>query len=129
MHNVGDGYAIIKPVFFYAGLKMLTFTICISGSFSSLTVSGPSDFLEGQACTVTCTASYTCAIDVPTLTWNYGSMPASTITQNIRTTEWRTTSTLTFTAAATDHGRSLTCYARFSGQTQDRSITLRVKSE
>ena len=129
MHNVGDGYAIINPVFFYAGLKMLTFTVCISGSYSSLTVSGPSDFLEGQESTVTCTALYTCPKHVPTLTWNYDSMPASTDTTKLSSTKWRTVSTLKFTAAATDHGRSLTCYSRFPGVQTDSSMTLRVKSE
>ncbi|XP_031154727.1 uncharacterized protein LOC116049323 [Sander lucioperca] len=106
-----------------------TQTLNAECSFSALTISRTSDdFLEGQARKVTCTASYTCSKHIPTLTWNYGSMPASTDTSSSGTTSWRTVSTLTFTASANDHGRSLTCYARFTGgRTQDKSITLQVK--
>ncbi|XP_044063589.1 uncharacterized protein LOC122881428 isoform X2 [Siniperca chuatsi] len=98
-------------------------------SVSPLTIQSTSDeFLEGQASKVTCTASYTCSKHLPTLTWNYGSMPASTDTSNSGNAQWRTVSTLTFTASANDHGRSLTCYARFTGgQRQERSITIHVK--
>ncbi|XP_056236064.1 uncharacterized protein LOC130171837 isoform X2 [Seriola aureovittata] len=98
-------------------------------SFSRLTISAPSEeFLEGYASKVICTASYTCPKNVPTLTWNYMSMPASTDTRNIANAKWTTVSTLTFTASANDHGRSLTCYAEFSGGGRlEESITLRVK--
>ncbi|KAL7393025.1 hypothetical protein ABVT39_005495 [Epinephelus coioides] len=98
-------------------------------SFSPLTISRTSyEFLEGQASKVTCTASYTCPKHVPVLTWNYASMPASSETRQSGSAEWKTVSTLTFTPSGKDHGRSLTCYAQFSGgQRQERSITLRVK--
>ncbi|XP_074510099.1 uncharacterized protein LOC141779249 isoform X2 [Sebastes fasciatus] len=98
-------------------------------TYSPLTISRTSDeFLEGQASGVTCTSSYTCPKHIPTLTWNYGSMPASTDTSKTGAAEWRTVSKLTFTASANDHGRSLTCHARFTGaQTTEKSITLRVK--
>ncbi|XP_054478238.1 Schwann cell myelin protein-like isoform X2 [Anoplopoma fimbria] len=104
-------------------------TLNAACSFSPLTISHTSDeFLEGQASKVTCTVSYTCPKPIPTLTWNYGSMPASTATIKTKNTEWRTVSTLTFTASAKDHGQSLTCIARFiGGQKQEKSITLRVK--
>ncbi|XP_042346437.1 uncharacterized protein LOC121946082 isoform X2 [Plectropomus leopardus] len=98
-------------------------------SVSSLTIEHASgEFLEGQASKVNCTASYTCVKHIPTLTWNYESMSASTNTYKIGSAEWMTVSTLTFTASGTDHGRYLTCYAHFTGgQRQERSITLRVK--
>ncbi|KAG8010164.1 Myelin-associated glycoprotein, partial [Nibea albiflora] len=99
-------------------------------SFSPLTIRPPStnEFLEGQASTVTCTVWYTCAKDLPTLRWNYDSMPASTETRKTRTAQWTTVSTLSFTASGNDDGRSLRCYAQFTGgQTADASITLRVK--
>ncbi|XP_055359206.1 uncharacterized protein LOC114843099 [Betta splendens] len=98
-------------------------------SFSSLTISPTSvEFLEGQASSVTCTASYTCSKDQPVLTWNYNSMPASTSTQKVGDTQWNTVSTLTFTASATDNGKSMRCYAKFqNGQRQEASISLRVK--
>ncbi|XP_074539301.1 uncharacterized protein LOC141800585 [Halichoeres trimaculatus] len=55
-------------------------------------------------------------------------MPASTVTRNAGSAQWRTVSTLTFTASSNDQGRSLICYARYNGgRRQDRSITLRVK--
>ncbi|KAM9723396.1 uncharacterized protein ACNS7B_018820 [Menidia menidia] len=88
------------------------------------------EFLEGIASKVTCTASYTCPRNMPTFTWNYGSMPISTSTTQVsgNTVLWKTSSTLTFTSSASDHGRSLTCYAQFSGaQKQQTSITLNVK--
>ncbi|XP_069549453.1 uncharacterized protein [Brachyistius frenatus] len=103
-------------------------TLSAECSISQLTISPTSDeFLEGYPSKVTCTASYTCAKDKPTLTWNYGSMPATTDDTKLKI-EWRTVSTLTFTSSANDHGRSLTCYARFAErQTQQASITIRVK--
>ncbi|XP_031708908.1 sialoadhesin-like [Anarrhichthys ocellatus] len=108
-----------------------TVTIEVVSSFSPLTISHTSDeFLEGQASKVICTASYTCPKHIPTLTWNYGTMPASTDTSKRGNTEWRSVSTLTFTASAKDHGRSLTCSAQFTGgQRQEKSITLQVKNE
>ncbi|TMS11328.1 Myelin-associated glycoprotein [Larimichthys crocea] len=55
-------------------------------------------------------------------------MPASTDTSQRRRAQWTTVSTLTFTASANDDGRSLKCYAQFTGgQRQEVSITLRVK--
>ncbi|XP_039661215.1 uncharacterized protein LOC120561937 [Perca fluviatilis] len=84
-----------------------TQTLNAECSFSALTISRTSnEFLEGQASKVTSTASYTCSKHIPTLTWNYGSMPASTDTSNSGSTSWRTVSTLTFTASANDHGMS-----------------------
>nr|XP_020493058.1 myelin-associated glycoprotein-like [Labrus bergylta]XP_020493059.1 myelin-associated glycoprotein-like [Labrus bergylta] len=98
-------------------------------SFSPLTIQSTSEELnEGQASKITCTASYTCKHQIPTLTWNYGNMPASSDTRKSETAQWRTVSTLTFTASSKDHGRSLTCYARYTeGQRQEESITLSVK--
>ncbi|XP_072250597.1 uncharacterized protein [Leuresthes tenuis] len=87
------------------------------------------EFLEGIASKVTCTALYTCPKDIPTLTWNYAGMPASTHTIQVEeNTLWKTVSTLIFTSTANDHGRSLICDARFTGgQTQQARITLQVK--
>ncbi|XP_034553460.1 uncharacterized protein LOC117822705 [Notolabrus celidotus] len=98
-------------------------------TFSPLTIQSTSqEFNEGQPSKVTCTASYTCRKHSPTITWNYGNMPTSTDTSNSGIAQWRTVSTLTFTASSNDQGRSLTCYARFQeGQRQESSITLRVK--
>ncbi|XP_045900128.1 uncharacterized protein LOC123967858 isoform X1 [Micropterus dolomieu] len=98
-------------------------------SYSPLTIQPTSnEFLEGQESKVTCTALYTCPKHIPTLTWNYVSMPASSNTDKIVNAEWRTVSTLTFKASARDHGKSLTCSARFTGgERQTVSITLRVK--
>ncbi|XP_008283246.1 uncharacterized protein LOC103359609 isoform X2 [Stegastes partitus] len=104
-------------------------TLSAECSISPLTISSTSDeFLEGYASKVACTATYTCSKHVPTITWNYGGMPASTGTRNVQGGLWKTVSTLTFTSSASSHGGSLTCYARFTGgQTQQVSITLRVK--
>nr|XP_046255332.1 uncharacterized protein LOC124064705 [Scatophagus argus] len=98
-------------------------------SFFPLTIQSPSDeFLEGEARKVTCMVSYTCAKDLPSLTWNYGSMPASTDIKKSANTRFTAVSTLTFTASANDNGRSLTCYAQFNdGQRLEASRTLRVK--
>ncbi|XP_025767073.1 myelin-associated glycoprotein isoform X2 [Oreochromis niloticus] len=107
-----------------------TVTVEVVGSISGLTVSSASyEFLEGEPNKVTCTVSYTCYRNIPTLTWNYGNMPASSDTSKLSGgAQWRTVSTLTFTASANDNGRSLICYARFpGGQTREASITLRVK--
>uniref|UniRef100_A0A3P8RBQ1 Ig-like domain-containing protein n=1 Tax=Astatotilapia calliptera TaxID=8154 RepID=A0A3P8RBQ1_ASTCA len=99
-------------------------------SISGLTVSSASyEFLERDQSTVTCTVSYTCYRNIPTVTWNYGNMPASSDTSKLSGgAQWRTVSTLTFTASANDNGRSLICYARFAGgQTRRATIILRVK--
>ncbi|KAM4601205.1 uncharacterized protein ACJ7VT_021004 isoform 2-T2 [Polymixia lowei] len=86
------------------------------------------EFLEGKASKVTCYVYYSCPEHVPTLTWNYGSMPASTKVTKTGNTPWKSVSTLTFTASAKDQGRSLTCYAHFSGASRhEESITLQVK--
>uniref|UniRef100_A0A669EE39 Uncharacterized LOC102075623 n=1 Tax=Oreochromis niloticus TaxID=8128 RepID=A0A669EE39_ORENI len=105
-------------------------TLTSQCSISGLTVSSASyEFLEGDQSTVTCTVSYTCYRNIPTLKWNYGNMPASSDTSKLSGgAQWRTVSTLTFTASANDNGRSLICYARFpGGQTKEASVTLRVK--
>ncbi|XP_026226633.1 uncharacterized protein LOC113169450 [Anabas testudineus] len=98
-------------------------------SFSPVTISTSSaEFLEGQPSKVTCTALYTCPKDVPVLTWNYDSMPTSTDTKEITKAQWRTVSTLMFTASGNDNGRTLTCYATFGGgRRQEERIILRVK--
>uniref|UniRef100_A0A669F2Q1 Uncharacterized LOC102079322 n=1 Tax=Oreochromis niloticus TaxID=8128 RepID=A0A669F2Q1_ORENI len=105
-------------------------TLTSNCPISKLTVSSASyEFLEGEPNKVTCTVSYTCNQNIPTLTWNYGNMPASSDTSKLSGgAQWRTVSTLTFTASANDNGRSLVCFARFpGGQTKEASIPLRVK--
>uniref|UniRef100_A0A3Q3GLJ0 Ig-like domain-containing protein n=1 Tax=Kryptolebias marmoratus TaxID=37003 RepID=A0A3Q3GLJ0_KRYMA len=88
------------------------------------------EFLEGDAATVTCTALYSCPHYAPTLTWNYASMPASTSTSQVSgQARWKTVSTLTFTSAAKDHGKQLTCSAQYSEGRTETSIPLRVKSK
>lgn len=98
---------------------------------SPLTISQSSPaFLEGHESIVTCTAKYTCPANTPTLQWNYRNMQAVSNNIKISNTEWKTVSTLKFTASRDDHGKSLTCYARFTGGgRQEQSITLSVKSE
>lgn len=109
---------------------LVTVTICVLGDFMPLTVDSPDEFKEGQPTKVTCTASYTCAKYTPSITWNRDSMPVSTDILNTRKTLMKYVSTLTFTASAKDDGRYLTCNARFAdGQTQDKSVRLRVKSK
>lgn len=109
---------------------LVTVTICVLGVFMPLTVKSPDEFKEGQPTKVNCTASYTCAKHTPTITWNRDSMPVSTDIINTRKTLMNYVSILTFTASAKDDGRYLTCNARFAdGQTQDKSVRLRVKSK
>lgn len=116
--------------FSIGGPSLLTFIVCILGFFSPLKIQSPDEFLEGQASKVVCTASYTCAKDMPTLSWNYNQMPATKDVKKLRETEWNAVSTLTFTASANDHGKSLTCYAQFpGGQAIEVSTTLQVKSK
>uniref|UniRef100_A0A3Q2PZB6 Ig-like domain-containing protein n=1 Tax=Fundulus heteroclitus TaxID=8078 RepID=A0A3Q2PZB6_FUNHE len=103
-----------------------------TSSFLPLTISPTSsEYLEGFPSTVRCTASYTCSNNRPSLTWNYANMPVSSNTvKESGKTMWTTVSTLTFTPSAKDHGHHLTCFARFDGgQTQEKSITISVKSE
>lgn len=111
---------------------LVTVTICVLGVFLPLIVDSPDEFKEGQPTKVTCTASYTCAKHTPTITWNRDSMPVSTDILNTKNPPMKYVSTLTFTALANDDGRYLTCNARFpfaDGQTQDKSVRLRVKSK
>lgn len=58
-------------------------------------------------------------------------MPASTNISPVAKTQWKSESTLTFTASANDNGRSLTCYMQFNDGTgkQEAMVPLRVKSE
>ncbi|KAK7926297.1 hypothetical protein WMY93_008607 [Mugilogobius chulae] len=87
------------------------------------------EFLEGVSTNVICTASYTCARNKPTLSWNYGNMVTTTQTTRSGNAQWTTTSTMKFISAATDNGKFLTCYAHFTGaqMRKDASIPLRVK--
>ncbi|XP_029929189.1 uncharacterized protein LOC115374422 isoform X2 [Myripristis murdjan] len=98
-------------------------------SFSPLTISPQSEeFLEGNAREVSCSVFYSCPQHLPTLSWNYGKVQPPTENQKISTGQWKSVSRLTFTAAAQDHGKPLTCYAKFTGgRTQEMSITLQVK--
>uniref|UniRef100_A0A3B5K7R4 Ig-like domain-containing protein n=1 Tax=Takifugu rubripes TaxID=31033 RepID=A0A3B5K7R4_TAKRU len=63
----------------------------------------------GQPSKVTCTATFTCLKQAPVFKWSYGNMPAFTSISQIAKTQWKSESTLTFTASANDNGRSLTC--------------------
>lgn len=95
-----------------------------------MTIQIPDEFNEGQASKVTCTTTYTCPKHMPNFKWNYGGVPAFTNIIKTGNARWRAVSTLTFTASANDNGRSLICYAQFTGgQMQEVSITLRVKSK
>ncbi|CAL8286747.1 unnamed protein product [Merluccius merluccius] len=86
-------------------------------------------FLEGKASQVTCTAEYTCQKNTPTFSWNYREMPARSEVTPVAAGHWRALSTLTFTAAAKDQDRPLTCTARFTGgHRQEESTTIQVKS-
>lgn len=118
----------MNPYFLNANL---TFLNLHTGIFSPVTISPASEeFPEGRAKEITCTAAYTCPEHAPTLTWNYGSMPASTYTIDSGHHKWTTVSKLIFTASTDDHGRSLTCYASFSGLwRQQVSINLQVYGE
>ncbi|KAK2844400.1 hypothetical protein Q5P01_011059 [Channa striata] len=130
MDIIGDHQTVECSVQHFGGLNATTSeTLSAECSFSPLTISPTSvEFLEGHESQVTCTALYTCPKDIPNLTWNYNTMPASTDTRQIADAQWRTVSTLKMKASAKDHGGSLTCNARFNrGQRQEKSITLRVK--
>lgn len=111
----------------YAAL--VTVTILVLGVFKPIMIKSPGEFNEGQPTKVTCSASYTCAKHTPSITWNPDSGQVSTDVLNDGKT-LTYVSTLTFTAAAKDSGRSLTCIAQFSnGQRQEKSITLWVRSK
>ncbi|XP_076016848.1 uncharacterized protein LOC143008807 isoform X2 [Genypterus blacodes] len=124
-----DHQAVVCSVRHHGGLRDKTLkTLNAECSFSALTIQPQSEeFPEGHSKQVTCTATYTCPKDTPTLTWSYNRMP---VTADHKKTggQWKSVSTLTFTASAEDHGKSLTCYARYTGEgRQETSITLQVK--
>lgn len=125
---VTDGQ--LRTVSLYTIPVVLTFTICISGSFRPLKIQSPDEFFEGQASVVTCTAYYTCPQHLPELSWSYSNVPASTAITKTGKAQWTAVSKLMFTASANDNDRSLTCSVKFSGDhRQSKSITLRVKSK
>ncbi|XP_015254783.1 PREDICTED: sialic acid-binding Ig-like lectin 5 [Cyprinodon variegatus] len=123
-------YQVVECTVWHPGGKRAetSETLYAECSFSSLTIrSSSSEYLEGVASTVTCSVSYTCSNNKPTFTWNYANMPATSNTYKDGTW-WKTTSTLTFTPSAKDHGNHLRCSAHFPGRsTQDRSIPILVK--
>ncbi|KAJ0066031.1 hypothetical protein NL108_001254, partial [Boleophthalmus pectinirostris] len=122
---------IVECVAKYKGgeTEKTTQTLNAKCSFSPLSITSMTEeFLEGVPSKVTCTASYTCAQNNPTLTWNYGNMEASAHMSSSGKALWKTISTVKFISAAKDHGNDLTCYAVFTGgQRQEASISLRVK--
>lgn len=130
-------YVVRSPNFFFLKsdfflVVVLTFNLLyFAGSFLSLNIRSPEEFLEGQPSKVTCTATFTCLKQAPVFKWSYGNMPAFTTTSQIAKTQWKSESTLTFTASANDNGRSLTCYMQFNDGTgrQEAMVPLRVKSE
>uniref|UniRef100_A0A3B5LBU1 Ig-like domain-containing protein n=1 Tax=Xiphophorus couchianus TaxID=32473 RepID=A0A3B5LBU1_9TELE len=72
--------------------------------------------------TATCKVTHVCPSSPPKFSWSH----SGTRKTNLQ----KTVSTLTFTASAKDNGKSLTCYATFpGGQTQEKSMTIRVKRE
>ncbi|KAG7242185.1 hypothetical protein INR49_024231, partial [Caranx melampygus] len=130
LHIEKDHQTVQCDVIHTGGLRATnSMTLNAACSISPLTISQSSqEFLEGYASTVTCTATYTCPADTPTLRWNYENMPASTATEKVSNTQWKAVSTLRFTASGNDHGKSLTCYAQFTGGgRQEKSIILSVK--
>jgi hypothetical protein len=87
-------------------------------------------FPEGKVSSVSCSVEYSCPKHVPTLTWNYRSMPSTLTVSMVGVGRWRAQSELNFTAAAQYQGRPLTCVARFTGgRRQEESMTIEVKSE
>ncbi|XP_030225228.1 Schwann cell myelin protein [Gadus morhua] len=99
-------------------------------SFQPLRIVPPSDrmFPEGKVSSVSCSVEYSCPKHVPTLTWNYRSMPSTLTVSMVGVGRWRAQSELNFTAAAQYQGRPLTCVARFTGgRRQEESMTIEVK--
>lgn len=120
----------VKVNGFTSHADLVTVAVCVLGVFAPLTVNSPDEFNEGLQTKVTCTAAYSCAKHTPTVTWNRGGMPVSTDVLIMGKTLMKYVSRLTFTASAIDDGSDLTCTARYpTGQTQETSVRLRVKSE
>ncbi|XP_056901509.1 uncharacterized protein LOC130532721 isoform X2 [Takifugu flavidus] len=129
--NIERELQIVKCSVHYKGGQTAISSIAFNAkcSFLSLNIRSPEEFLEGQPSKVTCTATFTCPKQAPVFKWSYGNMPAFTSISRIAETQWKSESTLTFTASANDNGRSLTCYMQFNDGTgrQEAMVPLRVK--
>ncbi|KAG7469194.1 hypothetical protein MATL_G00126390 [Megalops atlanticus] len=104
-------------------------TITAECSVGKLTINPQSEeFLEGVEKSVTCSVTYTCHEDQPTLEWNYRNMVTSSTTKSMGVGSLQTQSTLMFKAAGDDHSKALMCTAKTaSGESQEAIITLQVK--
>ncbi|KAJ8332802.1 hypothetical protein SKAU_G00416980 [Synaphobranchus kaupii] len=92
----------------------------------SLSVSG--ELKAGKAVIASCSVSHSCPSGLPHLTWNH---TGTLIVQSEQLTngQWRVTSSLTFTAANSDHNKRLICTAEYQNniKTVQSSTILNVR--
>ncbi|XP_051962497.1 sialoadhesin-like isoform X5 [Xyrauchen texanus] len=74
-----------------------------------------------------CTVYHSCQKENPTITWNYENMQVSKSNKKLSGLDRATLSTITFLGTKNDHGKKLTCTAKFSGGDFTQSVVLRVQ--
>ena len=87
------------------------------------------DVTEGVAENFTCKVFHSCKKQTPHITWNYENMPETVETKPNRGSGLVTNSNVLFLASMEDHGKKLTCTAKFPYGEITASVVLYVQSE
>uniref|UniRef100_A0AAR2JCF9 Ig-like domain-containing protein n=1 Tax=Pygocentrus nattereri TaxID=42514 RepID=A0AAR2JCF9_PYGNA len=85
------------------------------------------DVTEGVAKNFTCEVFHSCKKQTPDITWNYENMPETVKTKQNRGSGWVTKSNVSFLASMEDHGKKLTCTAKFPHGEITASVVLYVQ--
>ncbi|KAL7832094.1 hypothetical protein AOLI_G00296420 [Acnodon oligacanthus] len=85
------------------------------------------DVIEGVAKNFTCKVFHSCKKQTPDITWNYEDMPETVKTKQNRGSGWVTDSNVLFLASMEDHGKKLTCTAKFPYGEITASVVLYVQ--
>ncbi|XP_029360628.1 myelin-associated glycoprotein-like isoform X2 [Echeneis naucrates] len=86
-------------------------------------VKPPGEVPEGVATNITCSVSYTCKKNKPTIEWNFENMHISSYTKPSMSNTYEAVSNLTFIGSMGDDGKLLTCTAKFlMGETSNRTV-------
>jgi len=116
-------------VFKMPQLELLQDFTSILGVADKITIEpGLADVTEGVAKNFICSVYHSCKRETPTITWNYKNMQISTQSKTLSGSNRVTYSNITFLGSKDEHGKKLTCTAKFSGGvTAETSVVLRVQ--
>ncbi|KAJ8289775.1 hypothetical protein GJAV_G00005190 [Gymnothorax javanicus] len=91
----------------------------------NLKVSG--EVKAGTAVTASCSLFHSCPTDIPHIIWSHTGT-SNVQSEEVTNGQWKVTSTLTFTATASDHKKHLICTAEYPHKTTaQKAVSLNVR--